>query len=80
MSKALPWSTGDWTRIASFSASRGATEKILKKSLEFNLQEERHLQSLPPWVKHAQIGGGRQYHTSPSSKQSKNEIRPTRPT
>ena len=35
-------------------------------------KEDRHLQSLPPWVKHVQISGGRQFHFSPTSKQSKN--------
>ena len=33
-----------------------------------NFQENRHLQSLRPWVKHAQIGGRRQFHFGPVSK------------
>ena len=40
---------------------------FMKKALEFNFQEDKHLQSLPPWVKHAQIGGGRQFHISPTT-------------
>ena len=37
---------------------QGRDENHKKKSLEFNFQEDRHLQSLLPWVKHAQICGG----------------------
>ena len=55
----------------------------MKKSLEFNFQEDAYAQMhmrMPPWVEHAQNGGGRQFYFIPTSKQLKNEIRLTRST
>ena len=43
-----------------------------------HIEIDRHLQTLPPWVKHVQIGGGRQFLFNLDIKLSKNALRRSR--